>query len=105
MNFKVVRVDGRVVAYGPNEEWYEPSGVYTIEENAPTIEPTAADQVASLLQANGLVQEWQIDSAMAGMLGYAASQGVDESTLYALNPGYKQAKDLAAQIAALKALL
>lgn len=62
-------------------------------------------QISALLYANGLMQEWQVESAMAGMLGYAATLGIDEPTLYSTNPGYKAAKDLHGQIAALRAQL
>ncbi len=62
-------------------------------------------QITVLLQSNGLMQPWQVESAMAGMLGFAASQGINEPTLYATNPGYKTAKDLDAKIKELQAQL
>jgi hypothetical protein len=35
MSYKVVRVSGVVVAFGPNEEWYEPGAAYVIEDAEP----------------------------------------------------------------------
>lgn len=51
MSYKVVRDNGRVVAFGPNEDWYEPGSAYTVEDEAPTlvpIPPTPAEQIRAL---------------------------------------------------------
>lgn len=64
---------------------------------------TPKQKIAALLAASGLTQEWQVESAIAGILAYALAQGISEPTLYATNPGYKFAKDAYTQIAALKA--
>lgn len=45
MSYKVVRVDGVAVAYGPNEEWYEPSQPYVIESDAPDLAPSPIQDV------------------------------------------------------------
>ncbi len=47
------------------------------------------------LAALGLSQDWQVFSAMAGMVALGAAQGKTEVQTYAGNPGYRKAKDLA----------
>lgn len=63
---------------------------------------STSQQVAALLASAGVAQTWQLDAAMAGVLSLGISQGLTEPQVYAINPGYRQIKDLAAQIAALQ---
>lgn len=77
--------------------------------NQPPIDPKDAirAQINALYAAAGVEEKsaWLLESGMASMLALAATQGITEPDLYALNPGYRQVKDAAAQIAALKAQL
>ena len=70
--YKVVRRDGLVIAYGPDEEWYEPAlqteDVLTIESSAPAIEESISEKrqrmVCSRLQAMlALMQSGLLDAA------------------------------------------
>lgn len=65
------------------------------------------NEIAALLNEAKLVpgQEWLLDVGMASMVSAGATMGLTEPQLYAANPGYKQVKDLAAKVAAKKALL
>ena len=62
MSFKVVRVNGVAVAFGPNEDFYEPGMPYVIEDDAPTLAPVVPQKVtrfqakAALLGAGLLAQ-------------------------------------------------
>lgn len=74
-------------------------------------EPSARDtilaDIAELLAQAKLLpgQEWLLDVAMASMISAGATMGLTEPQLYAANPGYRTAKDLAARVAAKVALL
>lgn len=40
MSFKVVRDEqGNIVAFGPNEDWYEPAQGFVVEDIEPVIQP------------------------------------------------------------------
>lgn len=65
--------------------------------------PTKQQQIDAMVQLFGINQEWMLYALMAGMVGGAATQGISETQLYQLNLGYKTAKDLSDQIAALRA--
>tara|TARA_R110000868_G_scaffold54575_1_gene170487 strand:+ start:4955 stop:5263 length:309 start_codon:yes stop_codon:yes gene_type:complete len=57
MSFKVVRnAQGQVIAYGPNDDNYEPGQPYSIEENQPTIEQTPKEKLAALEATYSLTQ-------------------------------------------------
>lgn len=68
----------------------------------PAAEASPQDKIAQLLAQHQIGAEWQLLAMMAGLISLAATQGVSEPQLYAENPGYKQAKDLEQQIAALR---
>ncbi len=72
-------------------------------ELPPTLGPQ--QQIDGLLALAGVSQDWHLDAMMAGMVALAATQGIAEAQLYAVNPGYKQVKDVSEQIKALRALL
>ncbi len=58
---------------------------------------TPLQEVAARFSAVGIAPggEWQLYSAMAGMLALGAAQGRSPAQLYAENTGYRNAKDLA----------
>lgn len=57
MSFKVVRdKNGIALAFGPNQDCYEPGAVYSVEDSEPVTVPTAADQLATLDSENTLTQ-------------------------------------------------
>ena len=68
MSYKVVRVNGVAVSFGPNEDHYEPGMAYVIEDDAPTLAPVVPQKVtrfqakAALLGA-GLLE--QVEEYMA----------------------------------------
>lgn len=71
--------------------------------------PTARDlilaDIASKLGKVGLTQSWQLEGFMAGTLSLGLAEGYTEAQMYALNPGYRDAKDLLAEVRALEAQL
>jgi hypothetical protein len=67
--------------------------------------PTTQQKINSKLQKVGLSQTWQLESAMSSVLALGIIQGNTEAQMYALNPGYRDAKDLLAEIRALEAQL
>lgn len=73
----------------------------------PTVDPKDAirAEISGLLTAKGVSQKWQIESAAASVLALAVAQGLTEPEAYAQRPGYRDAKDLLIQIAALEARL
>lgn len=62
-------------------------------------------QIGTILSSRGLTQKWQVESAAASVLALALAEGLTEAQAYAQRPGYKEAKDLLVQIAALEAQL
>jgi hypothetical protein len=56
MSFKVVRVNGVAVAFGPNEDFYEPGMAYVIEDDAPTLPLSPRELLAKLDADNALTQ-------------------------------------------------
>lgn len=106
MSFKVVRdVQGRCIAFGPNDDNYAPGQSYEIEESAPTLWISPTDEINALLAARGLVQKWQVESAAASVLALALAGGLTEAQAYAQRPGYRDAKDLLILIAQKEAQL
>lgn len=68
MTFKVVRVNGIAVSFGPNEDHYEPGMAYVIEDDAPTLAPIVPQSVTRFqakvaLAGAGLLA--QVDAYMA----------------------------------------
>lgn len=66
---------------------------------------TTKSLIASKLGVVGLSQSWQLESSMAGILSLGLAQGLTEEQVYALNPGYRDAKDLLAEVRTLEAQL
>ena len=90
---------GHIVAlYGcsqrPGQEYLENAELYVSP-------PTNQQQIADLLASAGVEQAWQLEAALAGVLSLGISQGLTEPQVYAINPGYRQIKDLSDQIKAL----
>lgn len=80
----------------------------TTEEIAarqPDLKAVINGQIAQLLALAGVSQGWHLDAMMAGMVALASTQGLTETQLYEVNPGYKQVKDVSEQIKALEAQL
>lgn len=73
----------------------------------PAFDPKDATraQINQKLVAAGVTQDWHLDAMMAGMVALAVTQGLTEAQLYAVNPGYKQVKDVAEEIKTLRAAL
>jgi len=99
MSFKVVRnVAGNVVAFGPNNEGYEPSGGYDIEESMPALHVDQTElilsQIASLEQAQLMPR-----ATREFMLIYVETNGL--TTM----PGYAPLKAFDEQIKALRSQL
>ncbi|OYQ41110.1 hypothetical protein CHU94_08345 [Rhodoferax sp. TH121] len=94
----------------PADGWAEISEAEWLASN-PAIAQSQAEitraEIADLLATAKLLpgQEWLLDVAMASMVSAGATQGLTEPQLYAANPGYKEVKDLAAQVSAKKAQL
>lgn len=77
------------------------------ESGGPTVPPLTPQEAAqaeinSRLAEVGLTQEWQLLSAMAGMIALGASQGKTEPQTYTENTGYRNAKNLFTWITAKK---
>lgn len=93
---------------GPSAEWVEISQAEWLTHNpAPQHSPSELirQQIEQLLALAGVSQEWHLDAMMAGMVALAATQGLTEPELYAVNPGYRQVKDVSEQIKELRAQL
>lgn len=67
-------------------------------------EPIRA-QIRTLLNTAGVSQTWHLDGLMAGVLALGMGQGMTEPEVYAINPGYRDIKDLRGAIALLEAQL
>ena len=104
MSFKVVRnQSGAVVAYGPNEDFYEPSLPYTIEEAEPTIAVGPKELLAKLDADNALTQRNLRETVMlmAEAFKVVSNNAVDLSTI----PGVAKVYDVEQEAAALRAQL
>ena len=101
MSFKVVRLNGVVVAFGPNESWYEPGVAYEVEEVTPAIEITPLDQITAIESANPITHRNLRDLSMTVAQIAAAVTGTD----LLVNPAVQQILALEAQISALRAQL
>jgi hypothetical protein len=62
-------------------------------------------EIADLLALAGAKDAGTIQGLMAGVLALGLIEGYTEEQLYALNPGYRDAKDAVARINVLKAQL
>lgn len=62
-------------------------------------------EIVRLLKLAGIEQVWQLDAGLAAILSLGLSQGLTESDIYAINPGYRQIKDLRALVAIQESLL
>jgi hypothetical protein len=101
MTFKVVRINGAVVAFGPNADSYEPAASYSIEDAEPTISPTPLAQIAAIEAANPITHRNLRDLSMTVAQIAAAVTGTDPM----VNPAVQQIAALEAQISALRAQL
>lgn len=110
MSYKVIRNNGSVVCFGPNEDGYEPSlkegDVLNIEESAPAPDLKAEirakiDQIERQTLMNRVTREFLLAMAEA----QAQGQGVTKEQLYQINLGYRRTKDVDTQIAQLRAQL
>lgn len=101
MSFKVSRINGVVVAYGPNVAHYQPDGDVTIEDVEPVLPVTPAAQIAALEAANPITHRMLRDLSMTVAQIAAAVTGTDPM----VNPAVQQVAALEAQIAALRAKL
>jgi hypothetical protein len=101
MSFKVVRTNGVVVAFGPNQDWYEPAASYVIEDAEPTISPTPLQQIAAIEAANPITHRNLRDLSMTVAQIAAAVTGTNAM----VNPAVQQIVALEAQISALRAQL
>ena len=90
MSFKVVRVNGVAVAFGPNEDHYEPGMAYVIEDDAPTLAPVVPQMVtrfqakAALLGA-GLLEQVEVymalpDTPMVTKLAWTETQDFERAS-------------------------
>lgn len=95
-------VDGVSVALSAQEE------AATLAEwtaNAPDPKASIRAEVKRLLGTAGVEQAWQLDAGLASILALGTQQGLSEPQIYAINPGYRQIKDLRALVAIQEALL
>ncbi len=99
MSFKVVRVNGAVVAFGPNDDNYEPSQSYVIEETQPVIAPTPAEQIVAIETANPITHRNLRDLGMT--VGQIA--GAVTGTDLLQNPAVQVIVAIEGQIAPLRA--
>lgn len=108
MTYKVVRVNGAVVAFGPNDDSYEPSQAYTVEDEAPL--PNQADALRAQIRAIEVqeltprnTREALIYLAEKEAIAVAAQLGATPEQVLAANIGYQNAKAIDLQITALRA--
>ena len=80
-------------------------GVEQEDISEPNLQDLKNSKVDDLLRSAGVSQMWQLDAALAGVLALARLEGLTEPQLYGINPGYRQIKDLKAQIVALESQL
>ena len=102
MSFKVIRNEsGAVVAFGPNEDWYDPAGEYLIEEDQPEIYVDPKDairaEIASL-EAKQLLPRITREFMLGVVEAQYASEGVDPY----VNEGYVRLKEFDQYIASLR---
>lgn len=89
MTYKVIRVAGVAVAFGPNDDNYAPSippgGVLTIEVSAPQLSAPAIPSVCS---------PWQIRKALNAMgIRTTVESAIAASTDQALRDGWEYASE------------
>lgn len=65
--------------------------------------PTKDERINSKLQAFGYTQEWMLDRDIGYAITLAQIGGVSEPVLYASNAAYHMAKDLKAELDAIRA--
>jgi hypothetical protein len=104
MSFKVVRVDGVAVAFGPNEDHYEPGMPYVIEADAPTITPSIQSQIHALDGGDPMARPTR-EFMILSLEKEALAAGYTVAQLRASHYGYRKVKELDEQIAALRAQL
>lgn len=103
MSFKVVKNEaGDVVAFGPNEDWYEPNnGVYEVQDDEPVITPpppTPLQEITALEQSKPITHRMLRDLSMTVAQIAAAVTGTDMMT----NPAVREIATMNAQIDALR---
>lgn len=114
MSFKVVRVNGVVVAFGPNEDFYDPGMPHTVEAEAPPIAPSPLEQIRALEQQHADAQAkltrqslltLALDKAMTDPLAGGMTREQVHTTLLASSNGYAALWALEQQVEALRAQL
>lgn len=104
MSFKVVRNSkGEVIAFGPNDDSYSPSGDFTIEADEPLIVPTPIELLVKLDAENQLTQRNLRETVMlmAEAFKTVTNGAVDLSQI----PGVQKVYEVEAQAQALRAQL
>jgi hypothetical protein len=103
MSFKVVRNEqGKVIAFGPNEDWYEPAQGYVVEDVEPVIFTDTADAIRaeiSRLEQSQLMPRATREFMLLSMQGMATPEQL------AGNYGYQAVLAFDEQINALRAAL
>ena len=101
MTFKVVRnAQGVAVAFGPNDDNYEPSMPYVVEDTAPQLDPS----IALLSQIESMERKQLMPRATREfMLMFMEANAPAE--VLSVNPGYQAVKAFDNQIVALRAQL
>lgn len=102
MSFKVVRIGGNVVAFGPNVDSYEPATEYSIEADHPTIYADPKEAIRS--EITNLERTQLLPRATREFM-LLAMEAQAPAEVLALNPGYVAVKQFDTQIAALRAQL
>lgn len=67
--------------------------------NKPDPKEPIREGISRLLSTAGVEQVWQLDAGLASVLSLGMQQGLTEPQIYAINPGYRQIKDLRAVVA------
>lgn len=104
MSFKVVRSGGNVVAFGPNDDSYEPESGYSVEDQEPVlyVDPKLAIKAQiQALEAEQLLPRITREFMLASFEQAAAAAGIDPM----INVGYAKLKEFDTQIAVLRDLL
>lgn len=101
MTFKVVRnAQGVAVAFGPNDDNYEPSEAYTVEDTEPQPDPS----IALLTQIESMERQQLMPRATREfMLMFMEANAPAE--VLAVNPGYQAVKVFDNQIVTLRSQL
>lgn len=102
MTFKVVRVGGVVVAFGPNDASYEPAAAYEIDESQPTVYVDPSDAIRTQI---AVLEQSQLMPRATREFMLLAMEAQASAEVLALNPGYVAVKAFDAQIAALRVQL